>query len=36
MVYVDPDHDLVSVVRWIDGAAIDGFLGRLVAAIDQG
>jgi CubicO group peptidase (beta-lactamase class C family) len=33
MVYVDPDHDVVAVVRWIDGEAIDGFLHRLLAAI---
>jgi hypothetical protein len=36
MVYVDPDHDVVAVVRWIDGEAIDGFLKRLLAAVDQG
>ena len=36
MIYVDPDHDLVAVVRWIDNSAIDGFLKRLLAAIDQG
>ncbi|MDB5360720.1 MAG: class beta-lactamase-related serine hydrolase [Rhodospirillales bacterium] len=32
LVYVDPDHDLVAVVRWIDTDAIDGFLGLLVGA----
>jgi CubicO group peptidase (beta-lactamase class C family) len=36
MVYVDPEHDLVAVVRWIDGEAIDGFLRRLLAAVDHG
>jgi CubicO group peptidase (beta-lactamase class C family) len=36
MVYVDPEHDLVAVVRWIDPEAIDGFLQRLLAAIDHG
>jgi Beta-lactamase len=36
MVYVDREHDLVAVVRWIDGEAIDGFLKRLLAAIDHG
>jgi CubicO group peptidase (beta-lactamase class C family) len=36
MVYVDPEHDLVAVVRWIDGEAIDGFLKRLLAAVDHG
>jgi len=34
MVYVDPEHDIVAVVRWIDGGAIDGFLKRLLAATD--
>jgi CubicO group peptidase (beta-lactamase class C family) len=33
IVYVDPEHDLVAVARWIDGEAIDGFLKRLIAAI---
>jgi CubicO group peptidase (beta-lactamase class C family) len=36
MVYVDPEHDLVAVVRWIDPETIDGFLKRLLAAIDHG
>jgi CubicO group peptidase (beta-lactamase class C family) len=36
MVYVDQEHDVVAVVRWIDPEAIDGFLKRLLAAIDQG
>lgn len=36
MIYVDPGHDMVAVVRWIDGGAIDGFLERLTAAIDKG
>jgi hypothetical protein len=36
MVYVDPEHDLVAVVRWIDPEAVDGFLKRLLAAADQG
>jgi len=35
MIYVDPDHDLVAVIRWIDNKAVDGFLKRLLAAIDQ-
>jgi CubicO group peptidase (beta-lactamase class C family) len=33
MVYVDPEHDLVAVVRWIDNKAVDGFLMRLIAAV---
>jgi CubicO group peptidase (beta-lactamase class C family) len=35
IVYVDPEHDLVAVVRWIDNPAIDGFLKRLLAAVEQ-
>ncbi len=36
VVYVDPDHDLVAVVRWIENGAVDGFLQRLLAAVDGG
>ena len=33
MVFVDPVHDLVVVARWIDGAALDGFVGRVLGAL---
>jgi CubicO group peptidase (beta-lactamase class C family) len=33
MVYVDPEHDVVAVVRWIDNNAADGFVQRLIAAV---
>jgi CubicO group peptidase (beta-lactamase class C family) len=33
IVYVDPEHDVVAVVRWIEGKEIDGFLQRLIAAL---
>ena len=33
VIYVDPEHDLVAVVRWIDNPAMDGFLQRLLAAL---
>lgn len=33
MVYVDPEHDLVVVARWIDGQAMDGFIERVLAAV---
>lgn len=33
IVWIDPKHDLVAVIRWIDGAAVDGFLKRLIAAV---
>jgi CubicO group peptidase (beta-lactamase class C family) len=32
MIWIDPTHDLVTVLRWIDGAAIGGFMARLMAA----
>ena len=35
MIYVDPEHDLVAVVRWIDNAAADGFVKRLIAAMAE-
>ena len=34
IVYVDPEHDLVVVTRWIQGGALDEFLGKVIAAID--
>lgn len=34
IVYIDPDHDLVVVVRWIDnGPALNEFLGKVLAAV---
>ncbi|MBI3636388.1 MAG: serine hydrolase [Candidatus Rokubacteria bacterium] len=30
---IDPEHDLVAVIRWIAKASIDGFVGRLLAAV---
>jgi hypothetical protein len=35
IIYVDPENDVVAVMRWIDGGSIDGFVRRLLAAIDQ-
>jgi len=35
LLYVDPEHDLVAVVRWIDNAAADGFVKRLIAAMAE-
>ncbi|MBA3579016.1 MAG: serine hydrolase [Gemmatimonadaceae bacterium] len=34
LIYVDPENDLVVVARWIDNGALDGFVGRVLAAID--
>jgi hypothetical protein len=33
IVYVDPQNDLVIVLRWIDGGSTDEFLKRILAAI---
>ncbi len=33
IIWIDPEHDLVAVMRWIDGTAVDGFLSRLLAAV---
>jgi CubicO group peptidase (beta-lactamase class C family) len=34
LVYVDPEHDLVVVARWIENGAIDEFLKRVLAAVE--
>ena len=34
IIYVDPEHDVVAVMRWIEGGASDGFVKRLLAALD--
>jgi len=34
VVYVDRDNDLIVVARWIDGREIDGFIGRVLGAIE--
>jgi len=33
VVIVDPEHDLVAVVRWIENGAVDGFVERLLTAL---
>lgn len=33
VIYVDPKNDLVIVLRWIEGSAIDGVVARVLAAI---
>lgn len=33
MVYVDAEHDIVLVVRWIDNKALDGMVKRVLTAI---
>lgn len=33
MVYVDPEHDVVIVARWIDNGELDGLISRVLASI---
>lgn len=34
-IYVDPEHDLVAVVRWIENASMDGMVQRILAALGK-
>ena len=34
MVYVDPQHELVMVVRWLDNKAMDGIVKRLLESLE--
>jgi CubicO group peptidase (beta-lactamase class C family) len=31
--WIDPTHDIVAVLRWIDRASVDGFIARVMAAL---
>jgi CubicO group peptidase (beta-lactamase class C family) len=35
VVWVDPERQLVAVVRWIEGSHIDGFCQRVSAAVPR-
>ena len=35
MIYVDPEHDLVVVARWIDNGSMDAFIQRVLEAINK-
>ena len=35
LIYCDPEHDLVVVMRWIEESAFDGFLQKLFAAMSK-
>lgn len=34
VIYVDPDNDLVVVARWIESAALDGMIKRVLASLE--
>ncbi len=36
MIYVDPEHDIVMVMRWIDDTKVDGVVQHLLAALPKG
>jgi CubicO group peptidase (beta-lactamase class C family) len=33
LIWIDPDHDLVAVVRWIDKEKVDGFFNAVLKAL---
>lgn len=33
-IWIDPDHDLVVVSRWVEGEHLDGVFQRILAAVD--
>ena len=35
VIIVDPDHDIVAVVRWIENGAVNGFVEKLLAAVQD-
>src|ERR1700754_371555 len=34
-IYVDPEHNLVAVVRWIENASMDGMVKKILDALDK-
>ena len=35
VIWIDPEHDLVAVVRWIDKGSMDGFVARVLSALER-
>jgi hypothetical protein len=35
MIYIDPEHDLVMVVRWISSEAMDGIVKKVLEAFPK-
>lgn len=35
IIYVDPEHDLVVVTRWISGGELDTFIGKVLEAVNE-
>jgi CubicO group peptidase (beta-lactamase class C family) len=34
LIWIDPDHDLVVVVRWLEKTSVDGFVERIQASLE--
>jgi CubicO group peptidase (beta-lactamase class C family) len=34
-IYVDPDHDLVAVIRWVENSSMDGIVKRIIGAVGK-
>ena len=35
VIWIDPDHDLVTVIRWIDRPHVAGFVERVLASVKR-
>ncbi|MEO5860365.1 MAG: serine hydrolase [Pyrinomonadaceae bacterium] len=35
VIYIDPDNDLVIVVRWIENGKINNFIGKVIASLQK-
>ena len=33
LIWIDPEHDLIAVVRWIDKASVDGFVKLVLESV---
>jgi hypothetical protein len=33
LIWIDPENDIVAVLRWTDPAAMDGFMKLIVSAV---
>jgi hypothetical protein len=33
LIWIDPEHDLIAFVRWIDKASVDGFVKLVLESV---
>ncbi len=36
VIWIDPEHDLIAVIRWTDTSKIDGFMKLVMEAVEEG